>query len=237
MRVIPRAVSKLFKRPSPGTMNKLSTREKLSKTMRGGMKYVAMGGALSLGAEGISALVNHAKDSPTNMLDSEKVEFQDWGPSIFRVDSVDTAPKSKLPFSLITTLLITLAIFFCIMVPFCRIISVMIRTCRLNRALKISSPVCPPPFGPPSPREITSPPVDLDGPPEDMESAWRNMTGEKPQVEEAHEEATDNKLQIEEEIKARERADIGDVVEKIRRSVAVKAAERYRQEQEQNNED
>ena len=79
--------------------------------------------------------------------------------------------------------------------------------------------------------------MDLDGPPEDMESAWRNMTGEKPQVEEAHEEATDNKLQIEEEIKARERADIGDVVEKIRRSVAVKAAERYRQEKEQNNED
>ena len=79
--------------------------------------------------------------------------------------------------------------------------------------------------------------MDLDGPPEDMESAWRNMTGEKPQVEEAHEEATDNKLQIEEEIKARERADIGDVVEKIRRSVAVKAAERYRQEQEQKNED
>ena len=237
MRIIPRAVSKLFKRPSPGTMNKLSTREKLSKTMRGGMKYVAMGGALSLGAEGISALVNHAKDSPTNMLDSEKVEFQDWGPSIFRVDSVDTAPKSKLPFSLITTLLITLAIFFCIMVPFCRIISVMIRTCRLNRALKISSPMCPPPFGPPSPREITSPPVDQDGPSEDMEAAWRNMTGEKPQAEEAQEEAADNKLQIEEEIKARERADISDVVEKIRRSVAVKTAERYRQEKEHNNED
>ena len=237
MRIIPRAVSKLFKRPSPGAMNKLSTREKLSKTMRGGMKYVAMGGALSLGAEGISALVNHAKDSPTNMQDSEKVEFQDWGPSIFRVDSVDTAPKSKLPFSLITTLLITLAIFFCIMVPFCRIISVMIRTCRLNRALKISSPVCPPPFGPPSPREITNPPVDQDGPSEDMEAAWKNMTGEKPQAEEAQEEAPDNQLQIEEEIKARERADISDVVEKIRRSVAVKTAERYRQEKEQNNED
>ena len=63
------------------------------------------------------------------------------------------------------------------------------------------------------------------------------MTGEKPQAEEAQEEAPDNQLQIEEEIKARERADIGDVVEKIRRSVAVKAAERYRQEQEQKNED
>ena len=232
MRIIPK-IGKLFKRPYPqGSM-----REKVSKTMRGGAKYVAMGGALSLGAEGISALVNHAKTSPTNMQDSEKVEFQDWGPSIFRVDSVDTAPKSKLPFSLITTLLITLAIFFCIMVPFCRIVSVMVRTCRLNRAFKISSPMCPPPFGPPSPREDTSPPVDLDGPPESMESVWRNMTGEKPQVEEAQQEAADTKLQIEEEVKARERADIGDVVEKIRQSVAVKAAERYRQEREQKNED
>ena len=231
MRIIPR-VSKLFKKPSQG-----STREKLLKTMRGGAKYVAMGGALSLGAEGISALINHARASPTNMQDSEKVEFQDWGPAIFRYDSVDTAPKSKLPFSLITTLLITLAIFFCIMVPFCRIFSVMIRTCRLNRALKISSPVCPPPFGPPSPRETTSPPVDLDGPSEDMESMWRNMTGEKPEVEEAQQEAVETKLQVEEETRARERADIGDVVEKIRKSVAVKAAERYRQEQEQKNED
>ena len=97
--------------------------------------------------------------------------------------------------------------------------------------------MCPPPFGPPSPREITSPPVDQGGPSEDMEAAWRNMTGEKPQAEEAQEEAADNKLQIEEEIKARERADISDVVEKIRRSVAVKTAERYRQEKEQNNED
>ena len=231
MRIIPR-VSKLFKRPSQG-----SAKEKLLQTARGGAKYVAMGGALSLGAEGISALINHARTSPTNMQDSEKVEFQDWGPALFRYDSVDTAPKSKLPFSLITTLLITLAIFFCIMVPFCRIVSVMIRTCRLNRTLKISSPVCPPPFGPPSPREITSPPVDLDGPPESMESVWRNMTGEKPQVEEAQQEATETKLQIEEEVKAREWADIGDVVEKIRQSVAVKAAERYRQEQEQKNED
>ena len=237
MRVIPKSVSRLFKRPSPGSMNKLSKREKILKATRGGLKYMAMGGALSLGAEGISALVHHAKDNPTNMVDSEKVEFQDWGPSVFRLDSVDTAPKSKFPFSLITTLLLTLAFFFCIMVPFCRIISVMIRTCRINRALKIPSPMCPPPFGPPSPREITNPPVDQEGPSEDMEAAWKNMTGEKPQAEEAQEEAPDNQLQIEEEIKARERADISDVVERIRRSVAVKTAERYRQEKEQNNED
>ena len=79
--------------------------------------------------------------------------------------------------------------------------------------------------------------MDLDGPPESMESVWRNMTGEKPEVEEAQQEAVETKLQIEEEVRARERADIGDVVEKIRKSVAVKAAERYRQEQEQKNED
>ena len=233
MRIIPK-IGKLFKKPYPqGSM-----REKVSKTMRGGAKYVAMGGALSLGAEGISALVNHAKSNPSNMQDSEKVEFTDWGPSIFRVDSVDTAPKSKLPFSLITTLLITLAIFFCIMVPFFRIVSVMIRTCRLNRALKISSPMCPPPFGPPSPNEdTTSSPVDHEGPAPSMESVWRNMTEERLEVEEAQHEAEETKLKIEEEIKAREKADIGDVVERIRHSVAVKAAEKYRQEREQKNED
>ena len=233
MKIIPK-IGKLFKRPYPqGSM-----REKVSKTMRGGAKYVAMGGALSLGAEGISALVNHTKSNPSNMQDSEKVEFTDWGPSIFRVDSVDTAPKSKLPFSLITTLLITLAIFFCIMVPFFRIMSVMIRTCRLNRALKISSPMCPPPFGPPSPNEdTTSSPVDHEGPAPSMESVWRNMTEERLEVEEAQHEAAETKLKIEEEIKARERADIGDVVERIRQSVAVKAAEKYRQEREQKDED
>ena len=88
MRIIPK-IGKLFKKP----YHQGSMREKVSKTMRGGAKYVAMAGALSLGAEGISALVNHAKSSPSNMQDSEKVEFTDWGPSIFRVDSVDTAPK------------------------------------------------------------------------------------------------------------------------------------------------
>ena len=91
MRIIPR-VSKLFKKPSQGSM-----REKLSKTMRGGAKYVAMGGALSLGAEGISALVNHAKSSPSNMQDSEKVEFTDWGPSIFASIRLIRPPKLNYP--------------------------------------------------------------------------------------------------------------------------------------------
>ena len=232
MRIIPR-IGKLFKRPYP----KGSVREKVSKTMKGAGKYIAMGGALSLGAEGISALVNHAK-SPSNMQDSEKVEFTDWGPSIFRVDSVDTAPKTKLPLSMITCLLITLALFFCIMVPFFRIMSVLIRHCRLNRALKVSSPMCPPPFGPPSFHEdTTSSPVDPEGPTPSMESVWRNMTEERLEVEEAKHEAEETKLKVEEEIKAREKADIGDVVKRIRDSVAVRAAEQYQQEREQKNED
>ena len=232
MRIIPK-IGKLFKKPYPqGSM-----REKVSKTMKGGAKYIAMGGALSLGAEGISALVNHAK-SPSNMQDSEKVEFTDWGPSIFRVDSVETAPKTKLPLSMITCLLITLALFFCICIPFFRIMSVLIRHCRLNRALKISSPICPPPFGPPSIHEdTTSSPVDPEGPTPSMESIWRNMTETKLEVEEAKHEAEETKLKVEEEIKAREKADIRDVVRRIRESVAVKAAEQYRQEREQKDED
>ena len=63
------------------------------------------------------------------------------------------------------------------------------------------------------------------------------MTEERLEVEEAQHEAEETKLKIEEEIKARERADIGDVVERIRHSVAVKAAEKYQQEREQKNED
>ena len=232
MRIILK-IGKLFKKPYPqGSM-----REKVSKTMRGGAKYVAMGGALSLGAEGISALVNHAK-SPSNMQDSEKVEFTDWGPSIFRVDSVDTAPKTKLPLSMITCLLITLGIFFCICLPFFRIMSVLIRHCRLNRALKISSPICPPPLGPPTIHDdTTSSPEDPEGPPPSMESIWRSMNETKLEVEEAKQEAEETKLKVEEEIKEREKSDIGDVVRRIRESVAVKAAKQYRQEREQRNED
>ena len=129
-----------------------------------------MGGALSLGAEGISALVRHAGSSP-NMQDSEKVEFTDWGPSIFRVDSVETAPKLKLPLSMITWLLIALGVCFCLCIPFLRILSVLIRHCRLNLALKVSSPMCSPPFGPPAiQNNTTSSPEDPDEPPVSMET-------------------------------------------------------------------
>ena len=70
-----------------------------------------------------------------------------------------------------------------------------------------------------------------------MESIWRSMNKTKLEVEEAKQEAEETKLKIEEEIKAREKADIGDVVRRIRESVAVKAAEQYRQEREQKDED
>ena len=46
--------------------------------MKGAGKYVAIGGALSLGSEGASALVRHAEGSP-NMQDRERIEFTDWG--------------------------------------------------------------------------------------------------------------------------------------------------------------
>ena len=63
------------------------------------------------------------------------------------------------------------------------------------------------------------------------------MNETKLEVEEAKQEAEETRLKIEEEIMAREKADIGDVVQRIRESVAVKAAERLRQEREQNDED
>ena len=80
MRFFPK-IGKLFKRPYP----KGSMREKASKAMKGAGKYIAVGGALSLGAEGVSALVSKARSSP-NMQDSEQVEFTNWRPSVFRVD-------------------------------------------------------------------------------------------------------------------------------------------------------
>ena len=98
-------------------------KEKASKAMKEAGKYIAVGGALSLGAEGVSALVRQAGSSP-NMQDSEQVEFTDWGPSIFRVDSVEAASKSKL--SMITWLLTCLAVCLCLCLPFLRIVGTLI---------------------------------------------------------------------------------------------------------------
>ena len=63
------------------------------------------------------------------------------------------------------------------------------------------------------------------------------MTETKLEVEEAKHEAEETKHKVEEEIKEREKSDIGDVVRRIQESVAVKAAEQYRQEREQRDED
>ena len=71
MRMFPK-IGKLFKKPYP----KGSMRYRASKVLKGTGKYIAVGGALSLGAEGVSALVSKARSSP-NMQDSEQVEFTD----------------------------------------------------------------------------------------------------------------------------------------------------------------
>ena len=63
------------------------------------------------------------------------------------------------------------------------------------------------------------------------------MNETKLKVEEAEREAEKTKHKIEEEIMAREKADIGDVIEKIRGSVTVKAAERHHQEEEEKYQD
>ena len=63
------------------------------------------------------------------------------------------------------------------------------------------------------------------------------MNETKIKVEEAKREAEETKHNIKEEIKEREKSDIGDVVRKIRESIAVKAAEQYHQEREQRDED
>ena len=91
---------------------------------------VAVGGALSLGAEGVSALVSHAKSSPS-MENSEQVEFTDFGPSVFRVDSVDSSPKSKLSF--VTMMLICLAVCLCLCYPFLKILGSLVCHCRIAR--------------------------------------------------------------------------------------------------------
>ena len=94
--------------------------------------------------------------------------------------------------------------------------------------------MCPPPLGPPATQNDTTSPEDPDDPLPSMESYWKNMNKTK---FEAEREAEETKRKIEEEIMAREKADISDVVEKICGSVTVKAAERHRQEQKEKYQD
>ena len=63
------------------------------------------------------------------------------------------------------------------------------------------------------------------------------MNQTKFKAEEDQHEADNIKHRVEEEIMAREKADISDVIEKIRGSVAVKAAQRHQQEEEEKYQD
>ena len=63
------------------------------------------------------------------------------------------------------------------------------------------------------------------------------MNQTKFKAEENQYDADNIKHRIEEEIMAREKADISDVIEKIRGSVAVKAAQRHQQEEEEKYQD
>ena len=122
---------------------KVALREKIKKALKGSAKYVEIGGALSQGAEGASTLVRHAEGSP-NMQDSERIDFTDLGPSIIRMDSVETAPKSKWPLSMITWMLVAASVCLCLCVLFLRALTVLNRHCNVRRVFGIQSPLCPP---------------------------------------------------------------------------------------------
>ena len=196
------------------------------KEMKGYGKMVAVGGALSLGAEGVSALVSHAKSSPS-MENSEQVEFTDFGPSVFRVDSVDSSPKSKL--SIVTIMIICLAVCLCLCYPFLKVIHSLVCHCRITRAFKAKSGLCPPPLGPPSNDTVHA--EDPEEPLPTMESYWDKMQKTGSFVEESQHNA-DLRQRIEEDIMAREKADLKDVIDKIKKTAVVKAAKRQHQEEE-----
>ena len=110
-------------------------------------------------------------------------------------------------------LLICLAVCLCLCLLFLRILGTH---CKMKRAFKIPSPICPPPLGPPATNnDTTSYPEDPDKPLPSMESYWNSMNQTKFKAEEDQHEAENIKHKIEEEIMAREKADIGDVIEKI----------------------
>ena len=198
----------------------------MMKELKGYGKLVAVGGALSLGAEGVSALVAHAK-SPPSMENSESVEFQDFGPSVIRLDSVDSSPRTKLSF--LTMMLICLAICMCLCYPFLKVVHSLVRHCRLTRAFGAKSGLCPPPLSPPS--NDTVPDQDPEEPLPTMESYWNNMQNNGSFVEESQHNA-DVRQRVEEDIMAREKQDLKDVIDKIKKTAVVKAARRQHQEEE-----
>ena len=227
MRFMPK-ISKWFNKPSA----KGTRKERFMKEVKGYGKLVAVGGTLSLGAEGVSALVNHAKSSP-NMENSEQIEFTDFGPSVIRLDTVDSSPKAKLSF--VTMMLICLAVCLCLCYPFLKVIHSLVRHCRIARALKATSGLCPPPLGPPS--NDTADAEDPMEPPPSMETYWDKMHKTGSYAEEDQHNADNIRQRVEEEIMSREKADISDVIEKIKKSAAVKAAQRHQQEEENKHQD
>ena len=104
---------------------------------------------------------------------------------------------------MITWMLIVLGVCLCLCLPFLRILSVLIHHCRVNRALKVTSSLCPPPFGPPAIlNDAKSSPEDHDDPPVSMETYWKSMHEEaKHEVEEAKHEAEETKDKLDEDIK------------------------------------
>ena len=56
-------------------------------------------------------------------------------------------------------------------------------------------------------------------------------------AEEDQHNADNIKHRVEEEIMAREKANISDVIEKIKRSAAIKAAQKHQQEEEEKHQD
>ena len=221
MRVIPR-IKGWFNKPSAQGTRK----QRMMKEVKGYGKLVAVGGALSLGAEGVSALVAHAK-SPPSMENSESVEFQDFGPSVIRLDSVDSSPRTKLSF--VTMMLICLGICMCLCYPFLKVVHSLVRHCRITKALGAKSGLCPPSISPPSNDTVHD--QDPEEPLPTMESYWDKMQKTGSFVEESQHNA-DLRQRIEEDIMAREKADLKDVIDKIKKTAVVKAAKRQHQEEE-----
>ena len=147
--------------------------------------------------------------------DSQAVEFTDWGPSVFRVDIVETTsdPKSKFPLSLITWLLIAALVTLCFCIPFVRAFTILNRHCALRKLFRSNSTLCPPISHQDTPH--TTEDVD-EQPVVSMEEYWRGMK---------------EKSEVLDKKKAKEKRDLSDVVKTIRESAAVKAKETHRLDQ------
>ena len=135
---------------------------------------------------------------------------------VFRMDSVETSsdPKSKFPLSMIAWLIIAAGVTLCICVPFLRAFAIFHRHCAHGRFFGVKSAICPPTPHHDTPHTME----DADEQPAvSMEEYWRGM---------------EDKQEVEDEIKAKEKRDIGDLVQRIRESAAIKSAEAHRLDKE-----